>query len=344
MKARPTAREVAQLAGVSVATVSYVMNGHERRVGEDTRQRVLAAAEQLAYVQSSSARSLRLRRTERVCLVVGRIGVPAYDQLARDLHSAADAAGYGVITMVVDSPERAGKAADLLQQRIADGAVVADAVPHLTGSVPHLTGGLLDRVVRSRLPLVVTSNVIAPDGFDVVRTTEAAVCAEALDHLFATGRCSIAFIGHAHELPPQNVPSERLGAYLAALDRHGVPPQDAVVVPGADDRVAAYHAVGQLMARPDPPDALFVASDRAAISAIWALRDGGHRVPDDVAVIGVGNLDEGLITRPALTTLGPPTQDYRAVAELLFDRILAGEPLPGREITTHWSFVRRGSA
>lgn len=332
---KPTAREVAELAGVSVATVSYVMNGHEHRVGELTRQRVLAAADRLAYVRSSSARSLRLRRTERVCLVVGSIGVPAYDLLARDLHAVADGAGYGVITMVVDSQERAHKAAELLQQRVADGAVVAS-------SVPHLTGDLLGNVVRSGLPLVVMSNSLGPQGFDVVRTTEAEVCAEAFDHLHATGRRRVAFIGHEHEADNSSVPTERLAAYLSALDRHGG--GSPIVVPGAHDRVAAYHAASELMRRPDPPDAIFAASDRAAISTIWALRDAGRRVPADVAVIGVGNLDEGLITKPQLTTVGPPTQDYGAVARLLIDRVLAGEPPPGRELTTAWSFIRRESA
>ncbi len=354
-RSRPTAREVAELAGVSVATVSLVMNGQNHRVGEQTRQRVLAAADELAYVQSSSARSLRLSRTERVCLVVGSIGVPAYDQLARDLHAAAEDAGYGVITIVVDSPDRARKAADLLQQRVADGAVVA-------ASVPHMSGLPLQGVIRSRLPLVIMSNDIQPDGFDVVRSTEAAVCAEALDHLFSLGRQRIAFVGHHHEVAHHEVadqkvahhegtggsevvrPSQRLAAYLDALARHGIPQDQAIVVPGADDRVVSYRAVGELMRRKKPPDAIFAASDRAAISAIWALRDGGHRVPGDVAVVGVGNLAEGLITRPALTTVGPPGQDYGAVARLLFDRILAKEPLPGREITNAWSFIRRESA
>lgn len=166
--------------------MSYVLNGKEGRVAEETRLRVLAAAEELGYVRSSSARSLRLRRTERVCLVVGSVGVPAYDQLARDLSEVADEAGHGVMTIVVDSPARAAKTVDLLRQHVADGAIIAPSVPYLTeGQLRSLAG----------LPLVVMSNAVAPDGFDVVRTTEGPACAEALDHLAATGRRRIAFLG-----------------------------------------------------------------------------------------------------------------------------------------------------
>ncbi|HEX6352836.1 LacI family DNA-binding transcriptional regulator [Actinophytocola sp.] len=324
---RPTTKEVAALAEVSVATVSYVLNGKEHRVTEQTRQRVLAAAEELGYVRSSAARSLRLRRTERVCLVVGSIGVPAYDQLARDLTEVADEVGYGVMTIVVDSPARAGKAVDLLRQHVADGALVAPSVPL---SAEQLR-------VLADLPLVVMSNAVTPDGFDVVRTTEASACAEALDHLATTGRRRVAFLAHDSDLAGE--PSERYAAYLDAVDRHGL---DPLVVVGADDRVAAYEATHTVLR--DRPDAIFAASDRAAITAILALRDAGVSVPDDVAVVGVGNLEEGRITRPPLTTVGPPAMDFHDAARLLLDRVLATEAPAGRVLTTEWTFIRRGSA
>jgi DNA-binding LacI/PurR family transcriptional regulator len=114
------------------------------------------------------------------------------------------------------------------------------------------------------------------------------------------------------------------------------------VVTGADDRVAAYEATRSLLA--EAPDAVFAASDRAAITAILALRDAGVSIPDDVAVVGVGNLDEGRITRPPLSTVGPPAMDFHDAARLLLDRVLADEPPPGRVVTTEWTFVRRGSA
>jgi len=336
----PTSRDVARLAGVSVATVSFVMNGRDsRRVSPQTRERVLAAAESLAYAPNQSARNLRRRRTQRIALVVGSIGVPAYDELAIDLHAAAEEAGYVVITLLVNSQKRAEKILQLLHERIADGAVIAASVPHI--SEEDLVG-----LARRGLPLVVMSNTVRAEGFDVVRAPEAAACGEALDHLFRTGRRRIAFVGHAHEsspVPPGRM-SERRSAYVQALERHGVPSSEQIIVPGADSRVEGYRAVTKLLSLPQPPDALFVASDRAAISAIHAIVDSGRRVPDDIAVVGVGNLEEGTITRPRLSTVGPLTKDYADVGRLLFERVLGDEPLPGREHLTTWTFIRRDSA
>ncbi len=336
---QPTSHDVAALAGVSVATVSYVLNGRtDRRIPDDTRDKVLDAARRLSYAPNRSARSLRRRRTEQVCLVVGSIGVPAYDQLARDIHTRADDAGYGVITIVVDSRARAEKAMELLQQRIADGAVIAPDIADLTE--PDLTG-----LARSGLPLVVMSNTATQNGFDVVRAPETAACAAALDHLFGTGRRRVAFLGHRHELETAaGSPSERFAAYLDALGRHGAERDDSIIVPGANDRVAAYRSVEALLARPDRPDAIFAASGRGAISAIWAARDAQLDVPGDVAVVGAGNLPESLITRPALSTVGPPAaDDFTEVARLIFERIAAGVPAEGREISDPWTFHPRGS-
>lgn len=336
-RTKPTSRDVAALAGVSVATVSYVLNGKsERRVGADTRERVLAAAAELNYAPNQSARSLRRQRTQRVCLVIGSIGVPTYDLLSRDVHAAADEADYGVITMVVDSTARATRAIELLHQRIADGAVIA------TGE--HILGPpALDPLARSGFPLVVRSNTIPPHGFDVVRAPERASCGEAMDHLFATGHRRIAFVGHRNEVEEVR-DSERLGAYLDAHEQRGIEPDPRMIVTGADHRVDGYRAVSAMLASPDRPDAVFCASDRAGISGIWAARDLGLRVPEDVAIVGVGNIQDGLVAKPTLTTVGPTQADFTQVAELLFERVLAEDVLPGREITTPWAFFRRESA
>ncbi|MBM7789406.1 LacI family DNA-binding transcriptional regulator [Tenggerimyces flavus] len=331
---RPTSRDVAALAGVSVATVSYVLTGRATKVGAETRQRVLEAARQLDYAPNQSARSLRRRKTERICLVVGSIGVPAYDQLARELHDKADEEGHGVLTIVVNNAQRAAQTIELLHQRIADGAVIAS-------SVPFLDGDALRALARSGLPLVVMSNELEPEGFDVVRAPERPACTEAVDHLFAIGRKRVAYVGHHREVSGDSGNHERLAAYEDSIQRHGA---KRIVVDGADDRVVAYRAVENLLRQKDKPDAIFAASDRAAISAIWAARDAGLAVPTDLAVVGVGNLEDGLITKPPLSTVGPPQLDFSATTSMLFERLAATDPPAGREVTTPWSFIQRESA
>lgn len=332
---RPTARQVAELANVSVATVSYVLSGRDRPVAAETRQRVLDAARQLGYTPNQAARSLRRRRTQRVCLVLSTFGgVPADERLATDLHEMADARGYSVITLAVYSEARAAAAIEMLRGGIADGALI-----NVVGD--HLARDLLEGVAATGLPMVVLSNESGLEGCDVVRTPEAEASAEAVEHLLATGRRRIAFMGQRHELY-RDKPAGRLLGYLTALERHGV--TDRVVTGGADDRVAAYQTATELLRSPDRPDAIFAAADRAAISAISAARDLGLAVPDDVAIVGVGNIDEGLITNPQLSTVGPLRHDYTDVVRLLFDRLQADEPPPAREIVRSWTFLRRGSS
>ncbi|QYC39927.1 Catabolite control protein A [Nonomuraea coxensis DSM 45129] len=332
---RPTARQVAELANVSVATVSYVLSGRDRPVAPETRRRVLDAARQLGYTPDQAARSLRRRRTQRVCLVLSSLGgVPTDERLATDLHEMADARGYSVITLAVYSEARAKAAVDVLRGGVADGALV-----NVTGG--HLTPEMIAGLAAAGLPMVVLSNEDGLEGCDVVRTPEAEACEEAVAHLLARGRRRIAFLAHRHELYRER-PAGRILGYTRALDRHGVP--DRIITSGADDRVSAYQTATELLRSADRPDAIFAASDRAAISAIWAARDAGLRVPDDVAIVGVGNIDEGLITNPQLSTVGPLRHDYTDVVRLLFDRLQAEEAPPAREIVRPWTFLRRGSS
>ncbi|GAA4431873.1 LacI family DNA-binding transcriptional regulator [Georgenia halophila] len=341
MARRWTSQDVAALAGVSVATVSYVMNGRMiDRIPAPTREKVLSAARQLDYSPNRAAQSLRRQKTEQICLVVDSIGVPVIDQLARDLHAAADDIGYGLITIVVGSDERGEKATRLLHQRIADGAVIAPS------NVFRFREESLGDLARGGLPLVVMNNTVRPAGFDVVRAPEREACGEAMDHLLSSGRRRVAFLGHHEEVtnPTTRAESARMGAYLWALARHGIDADESLIVEGADERVAGYRAATELLQRPDRPEAIFAASARSAISAIWAARDAGLAIPDDVAVVGCGNLPETEITRPRLSTVGPPTtEDFTEVSRLLFDRLLAKERLPEREITNPWAFVPRGS-
>ncbi|MEU6785548.1 LacI family DNA-binding transcriptional regulator [Nonomuraea angiospora] len=332
---RPTARQVAELANVSVATVSYVLSGRDRPVAAETRQRVLEAARQLGYTPNQAARSLRKRRTQRICLVLSSLGgVPSDERLATDLHEMADARGYSVVTLAVYSEARAKAAVDVLRGGVADGALI-----NLVGD--HLTRDLVTGLAGAGLPMVVLSNEDGLEGCDVVRTPETEACAEAVEHLLAQGRRRIAFLAHRHELHREQ-PAGRLLGYTTALDRHGV--SERIITTGADDRVAAYQTAAELLRSPDRPDAIFAASDRAAISAIWAARDAGLSVPGDVAIVGAGNIDEGLISNPQLSTVGPLRHDYTDVARLLFDRLQAEEQPPAREIVRSWTFLRRGSS
>lgn len=338
----PTSRDVAAAAGVSVATVSYVMNERtDRRISDATRDRVLQAARELGYAPNHAAQNLRRRRTQQVCLVVGGIGNPANDLLSRSLHTEAENAGYGVITVVVDSASSANRLISRFRQGFVDGAL-------FTTGLRWFSEDDFAALAARGLPIVTMNNFVTPRGFDVVRAPEGPPCEEALEYLVASGRRRIAFLGHRGEVAEfgesGNTVNERLNAYLDVLKRHGRTDDEWIIVDGADDRLSGYEAAAALLQRRQRPDAIFSASSRAAISAIWAARDAGLNLPDELAVIGVGNLPEAQITRPPLSIVGPEHQDFTEAAQLLLDRVGSDQPIEGREVTTPWTFVKRQSS
>jgi DNA-binding LacI/PurR family transcriptional regulator len=331
---RPTLRDVAERAGVSQSTVSIVLSGRRSgadRISPSTRQKVLAAAEALDYVPDQAARGLRRRKTERVCLAFQTLGEPYNDLIAADLRAVAAEHGYSAVIQIIPRDEgpahtlqqmRAGLADGLLLVYTPDAALTAD----------------LEKVAQMRMAVMVLSNLVESTHFDIVRNNEYATSAEAVDYLVARGHVRIGLIRHNEsDLLRYNAFHDRMAA-------HGITLEPDLLRTGADNREDAFVAAEALLALPEPPTAIFAGSDRAAISAMWAVQRAGRRIPDDVAVIGVGNIPEGELTHPHLTSVGPISRDFRPLIKLLFQRIQGHMPDTGQVIDMPWQFVIRESA
>ncbi|MBO0780134.1 MAG: LacI family DNA-binding transcriptional regulator [Ktedonobacteraceae bacterium] len=333
-RSAPTTRDVAQLAGVSLATVSYVLNGRRDgggKIGEATREKVLRAVAELGYVPNQSARHLRRQKTERICVVLPNLGVPYFDALVQDVQNVAEEHGYTTIIAYAGTFERERRILEQIQCHLADGALIVDG---------RTTEKDLVSFVNSGIPLVIMRNHTVPEGFDVVETNEREACYEAISYLIRQGRRHIAFLGHFGAM---NEPYDRFIGYQQALRDGGIAFDERLVSGGAGSRKAASLNVQRWLNLDPRPDAIFATSDKAAISIIWTVRDAGLRVPEDVAIIGVGNIPEGESTSPPLTTVGPASSDFRAVAQLLFSRLADGE-LEARTFVHEWTLIRRGSA
>lgn len=336
--ARPTVREVAQRAGVSSATVSYVFNGRANRpsVPDATRQRVLQAAAEVGYEPNHAARSLRRQRSEVVCLVRTAVGGPWVEVLTEQLYEMAAARDHSVITLVVESPERAEHALRVLRRRYADGVIFT---PTFFRFPQQELSSLADRGVQ----LVVFDEETEPRGFDVVRVNAARACAEAVRYLIGRGHRRIAYLGHREDLD-DHARSDRYAGYSEAMLGGGARIDERLVVEGADSREEAYLAARRLVSLRDRPTAVFCASDRSALAMMWAVRDMGLAVPDDLAVIGVGNLPEGRVMKPHLTTVGTDSLDFGDVVDRLFHRLSSGDQVPGDVMHRDWRLIVRESA
>lgn len=320
--------------------VSYVLNGRADRkspASPEVERRVRAAAEELAYSPDLNARSLRLQRTDRICLLIGRPGNPYADLLLEGLQCEAAQRGFATVSVPIGPDGNTRRPIELLRQGLADAAVVG-FFPRLHPPAPRDLAELVERGT----PVIVLSDEFKPDGFDVVRGDEASVFENAVTRLIDTGRRRIAYLAHADDTHAKGAPRYR--GYLAALKKRNISHDPSLVILGAaDDRVAAYQATSELVRRNEVPDTIVSASDRGAISAIWALRDAGVSIPDAVAVMGFGNLPEGAVMRPALSTIGQRSDRIHEVARLLFAR-LSGDSSPAQTLTIPWQIHWRESA
>jgi DNA-binding LacI/PurR family transcriptional regulator len=331
---RPTLRDVADRAGVSQSTVSIVLSGRRSgaaRISSATRQKVLDVAEALGYVPNQAARGLRRRSTERVCLAFQTLGEPYSDLIAADLRTLASEYGYSAIIQIFPPDE--GPAHTLQQMRagLADGLL-------LVYDPDEALAAELEQLVQMGIAVMVLSNLAHSAYFDVMRNGEYAASVEAIDYLVARGHTRIGLIHH-HESGLQ-----RYNAFYDRLAAHGFAAEPELLRAGAYTRKDAYAAAEALLALPQPPTAIFAGSDRAAISTMWAVQRAGRRVPDDVAVIGVGNIPEGELTHPRLTSVGPVSRDFRPMIRQLFQRIQGHATGTGLVLDMQWQFVIRESA
>jgi DNA-binding LacI/PurR family transcriptional regulator len=331
----PTIYDVARLAGVSQATVSYVISGRRNgksRISAETRQRVEAAMDELGFFPNETARSLRRQRTNRICLIISRLGSPFADAMAADVERVAAEHGYSLVIAVGGSRDREQRVLDQLHRRLADGVIIES---------PGVDAAAANRLSRSNVAVVVINNQIEPGAFDVVRSNEREACDQAMDYLLAHGHRRIGFLRHTSQVEE---PDPRFEGYRAALAAHGLPCDEQLVRLGAESRRASYAAAVDLLRLPERPTAIFSSSDIGAISAIWAANELGWRVPEDVAVIGAGNTPESAITHPPLTTIGPAVMDFSDIADLLISRLEGRAPPEGRLLLRPWSLIPRSSA
>jgi DNA-binding LacI/PurR family transcriptional regulator len=260
------------------------------------------------------------------------MGVPFDDVLARDVQRIADQHHYSLIITLGGTLQREQHVLEQLRRGLADGAILIPAEIQPSDLAP---------VVGAGLALVVLGNWHGELGFDVWHADEGAAAYQAVAYLIAHGHRRIGFLGHSLKRGTNN---QRFEAYLRALNDNGIIPEPRLWTDGAAARQSAYDASLALLGQPERPQAVFATADIAAMSMLTAAHDLGIRVPDQLAVIGTGNIPEGEFVRPRLTTVGPRTREFSPVAELLFSRLASPVPLPGRVRRAPGELIRRESA
>jgi DNA-binding LacI/PurR family transcriptional regulator len=294
-----TLRDVAERAQVSVRTVSNVVSGYTH-VSERMRQRVLRAIEELDYRPNPVARTLRTGRTGMLALVVPEIAVPYFSELARDVIDAAAEHGYRVMIDQTGHDHERERRLLMGEDRtmLFDGILFS---PLVTKSE------LLDMHRSEHLPLVLLGEHEFDGRYDHVAIDNVRAAKDAVAHLVEIGRARIAAIG-AQPLEEYATPMLRTAGYEAALEEAGLEVRPEYATPAPHySRTDGYEAAKRLLEASPRPDAIFCFSDLLAVGAMRAVFDAGLSVPDDVAVIGVDDIEEGRFARPSLSTVSLDT-------------------------------------
>ncbi|HEY4203145.1 MAG TPA: LacI family DNA-binding transcriptional regulator [Devosiaceae bacterium] len=331
----PTIVDVAKRANVSAATVSYVLSGREelvRRIGSDTRQRITAAIAELGYVQNQIARQLRLRRTQRICVLLPQIGVPFVDNIAKDVEAVVQRRGYSSIVVVGRTFDMCRQLALEVEAGLADG-IVADVEQFDSGELLEL----FEPLRKANKAVLLLHPSVDPGPFSTVRQARLPAFKAMLEHLHKSGRRHFAYIRHGQSDDAQR--SQVLRAFLA--DK-GLPPPR--IVTGAETRDTAVAAALAMLDENVRPDALLIQSDFSAVAVIHALLRRGLSVPREIAVAGSGNAEEGRHCFPALTTIGPQRPSLETPVGHLLDEIEGKADATPQTFEIPWSMIDRESA
>ena len=305
-----TMKRIAGELGVSITTVSKVLN-NRADISEATRSRVLAKVEELGYRRNAVARSLSLRRSHTLGIVIPDLMHSFFVEIIAGIEPVASVRGYGLLLCSSsENPDKEQSELEMLRSRQVDGIVLASA--HGSGTTEMLRqltkqGTALVMIDRDDHPSVKCHRVL---------TDDEQVGQLATSHLLDLGRRAIAHIGG----PAIVHAKRRERGWREALRARGIKPSEDWIVRGGFMESEGYRAMKRLLTVRPKIDAVFAANDPSAIGAMKAMWEAGLRVPEDVAVVGVGDIALGDLLRVPLTTVGWSRKDQgRHAAELLLN-------------------------
>lgn len=326
-----TIRDVAKAAGVSPATVSRVLNGHEE-VRADLRERVFAAVSALGYRRNGPARSLRSRATMVLGLIISDVTNQFFTSTVRGVEDVAQQAGYSVV--LANADEDVAKETRYLE------VAAAEQMAGVVLSPASYTKTRVDVLTERGIPVVTIDRRLRGQDLDTVLINNYRAAFDATRHLVEQGCRRIGIVSGPAET---TTGARRLAGYRAALRSAGLPCDPTLIAPGHFRVEGGRAATTELLRRPGL-DGLFISNELMTIGALETLGREGLRVPEDVAVVGFDDADWATALRPPLTVVSQPTYEIGCrAAELLLRRIRGEQPAPQHIVLPARLLVRDSS-
>lgn len=311
-KSAVTIHHVAAAAGVSVSTVSRVLND-KGDVADDTYERVQQVITELGYTSSLAARSMRSRQTNVIGLIMPDVGDPFSQQVMKGVNQAIAKFGYDLITYtggdISDKswPAREQKYVSLLNGSITDGIIIFAP----TAST-----------FSSTYPIVAVDHHPGGSDFPTVIATNRAGALSAMEYLTQLGHRRIGFVTGRKDLQSG---VRRYQGYIDGLQQVGVQPHPDLIIEGNFTLDVGYCCGQQLLSLPQPPTAIFAANDQSAFGVIKAAHEMGLKIPDDLSVVGFDNNPEAAYHLPAgLTTVDQGVHQMGMVATEMLVKLIEG--------------------
>lgn len=308
--------DVAKRAGVSIGTVSRVLN-HRDRVHPETRERVLQAVRELDYHANAIARGLASQQTNALGLVIPQVNDPYYFQILRGVEDAATAADFSLLIMSQPRPAPEHRYLSLFRRGNVD-AMVLVAI--------DVVADEMQAIAERGVPIVLVQQDVGAD-IPTFLSDNYAGARALVEHLVSAHPYRrIAYISGTDYTGDNR---ERLRALRDVLAERALDLPAEYVVQGDYLSGSGFHAMNELLALPTPPEAVFAANDQMAIDAMMAARQRGVRVPEEVAVVGFDDIPMARYLTPSLTTVHQPIYELGwHAAQKAFEMVHSGEDRP----------------
>jgi LacI family transcriptional regulator len=326
-------RDVAGRAGVSVTTVSHVIN-ETRPVSDELRRRDSAAMDELGYQPNRLARSLRRGQTHTIGMIIPDSANPFFAEVARGVEDTSFENGYSLILCNSDG--------DLDKELLYTNVLVEKRVDGILFVAAGLSTDRILDLQTQKTPLVVVDRDLPDAAVDSVLTDNALGGWLATRHLIELGHRRIACITGPSDVTPS---ADRVTGYRQAMSEEGIPVDEALIVKGDFQYDSAYRASLQLLQIEDPPTAVFACNDLMAVAVMRAALEQGWQIPGDLSVVGFDDVRLAAFANPPLTTIAQPKYEIGVVAaKMLLARMHNHERPAHRRVFETSLVIRRSTA
>jgi LacI family transcriptional regulator len=324
-------KDVAKEAGVSIATVSRVLNDVDV-VNEETKKKVQEAIKKLGYRPNIVARSLKTQKSRTIGIIIPDISNQFYPEIVRGAEDVANIYNYNIMLCNTDlDPEKEMEYLKVLREKMVDGVI------YMSNS---LETDIIDLIKNLQLPVVLVETTDLENTFPSVTIDNEKAAFDSTSYLINKGNKKIAYIGTYQDAV--NAATYRFSGYKSALSKFGIEFDEKLCQFGGLKAQDGYEAIKKILDNSEV-DAVFCASDEIAMGAINALRDVGKNVPAEVDVIGFDDIYSASIFYPKLTTIAQPTYDMGSVGMRMLIKIINGAELVQHHFVLPHEIVERDS-